>query len=98
MSTTSKLEKDISDIEGHYYKCARRIRELLFDDSYKELGVYLNKHSDSLKNDLDLAGNRSDGAAFRAHAATLAFFQYNIYTNTKPLPPQSYGVYGEVFL
>lgn len=54
MNTTSKLEKDISDIEGHYYKCARRIRELLFDDSYKELGVYLNKHSDSIKNDLDL--------------------------------------------
>lgn len=59
MNNTEELEFDISVIEGHFFKSAKLIRELLFEDRYGELNKYLKDYVDSMKHDLDLLLEKS---------------------------------------
>ena len=47
------LLKNIEIIESHIRTFSRRTRELLFDDNYKGLDLYLSKKADSIKTDVD---------------------------------------------
>ena len=47
------LLKNIETVESHISRFSKRIRELLFDENYQELSLYISDQAVSIRDDLD---------------------------------------------